>query len=359
MTPTSKSCPQVVFDYQFSERINEQRQARDGGGGGSFVCPVCASVHPSYNSLANHVVSHLPSEVIALDGPGGDSSKVHLCKVCNRSFSRSDMLSRHMRLHTGLRPYECHLCQQVFSRSDHLHTHLRTHTGEKPYRCSHCLYAASRRDMVTRHMRIHVRGGSKRGRRSSSTSSLASEAGQTSDDNGVFDNTPAGGRHNHQPARRRPVAPGGGGGGGRASGSLQKQRNWSVASADYNDAGQECSSFEDKDLLRMTRTESTTSIDSGVSYLTPRSLVPSLWSPGIDSPDVFSRYPGHFLWPSSTGTDVKHDLDRSATNASSSRDTDFEMQTSFQKCQVVSPLEQRFSVNSNELLGDQQREECV
>ena len=81
--------------------------------------------------------------------------KVHRCAVCRRTFSRSDMLERHARLHTGVRPYACRLCTQVFSRSDHLTTHLRTHTGEKPYACPRCAYTASRRDMVTRHLRVH------------------------------------------------------------------------------------------------------------------------------------------------------------------------------------------------------------
>ena len=84
------------------------------------------------------------------------------------------MLTRHMRLHTGLKPYECHVCSQVFSRSDHLHTHLRTHTGEKPYKCPQCPYAAPRRDMITRHMRIHMKHWSRRRRGSLSHSSLSS-----------------------------------------------------------------------------------------------------------------------------------------------------------------------------------------
>jgi len=85
----------------------------------------------------------------------GAGGKVHRCTVCRRTFSRSDMLERHARLHTGVRPYACRLCTQVFSRSDHLTTHLRTHTGEKPYACPRCAYTASRRDMVTRHLRVH------------------------------------------------------------------------------------------------------------------------------------------------------------------------------------------------------------
>jgi len=67
------------------------------------------------------------------------------------------MLTRHVRLHTGLKPYTCRVCNQVFSRSDHLSTHQRTHTGEKPYKCPSCPYSACRRDMITRHMRTHSR----------------------------------------------------------------------------------------------------------------------------------------------------------------------------------------------------------
>jgi len=83
-------------------------------------------------------------------------SRNHLCLFCGRSFSRSDMLTRHSRLHTNIKPYQCSKCLQVFSRSDHLSTHERTHTGEKPYQCDYCAYSACRRDMITRHMRTHT-----------------------------------------------------------------------------------------------------------------------------------------------------------------------------------------------------------
>lgn len=60
----------------------------------------------------------------------GKGLKSHLCNQCGRSFSRSDMLTRHSRLHSGHKPFRCSKCSQVFSRSDHLSTHERTHTGE-------------------------------------------------------------------------------------------------------------------------------------------------------------------------------------------------------------------------------------
>ena len=91
------------------------------------------------------------------DSSVGAGSRAYLCEVCKRTFARSDMLTRHMRLHTGYKPYSCKVCGQVFSRSDHLSTHQRTHTGEKPYKCPSCPYSACRRDMITRHLRTHNR----------------------------------------------------------------------------------------------------------------------------------------------------------------------------------------------------------
>ncbi|KAA3671563.1 uncharacterized protein DEA37_0002569 [Paragonimus westermani] len=82
---------------------------------------------------------------------------VHVCTICCRQFTRSDMLARHAHVHTGHRPFECSACGQAFSRSDHLSTHQRTHTGQRPYRCPLCSYSACRRDMITRHLRVHQR----------------------------------------------------------------------------------------------------------------------------------------------------------------------------------------------------------
>ncbi|NWW50458.1 EGR1 protein, partial [Pedionomus torquatus] len=59
----------------------------------------------------------------------------YACPVesCDRRFSRSDELTRHIRIHTGQKPFQCRICMRNFSRSDHLTTHIRTHTGEKPF----------------------------------------------------------------------------------------------------------------------------------------------------------------------------------------------------------------------------------
>ena len=263
--------------------------------GDDVVCQECGCSVPG-SQLADHSLGHLQSESENSSKDDSGVVKIHPCTACNRTFSRSDMLARHMRLHTGLRPYPCHLCSQVFSRSDHLHTHQRTHTGEKPYQCVHCGYAASRRDMVTRHMRIHTRDSPRRGRRSSSTSSGIGVHSpdaegivrlRASDCDDVLPRRRNGGSRrdvaDFVPLRLAPKQP--------------KPRNWSVTSS-------ECSDGSDVSHLPPTPR------DSDVCP-SPRNIFSS-WSPAsTDSPDVFTAAPPRrFVWPSLAGAPKPEDKAR-------------------------------------------------
>lgn len=90
----------------------------------------------------------------------------YACPVesCDRRFSRSDELTRHIRIHTGQKPFQCRICMRNFSRSDHLTTHIRTHTGEKPFACDICGRKFARSDERKRHTKIHLRQKDKKSR---------------------------------------------------------------------------------------------------------------------------------------------------------------------------------------------------
>lgn len=106
-----------------------------------------------FNILKERCFEPLKSTKVPLN------QRPYACPVdsCPRRFSRSDELTRHMRTHTGQKPFQCRICMRNFSRSDHLTTHIRTHTGEKPFACDICGRRFARSDERRRHMKIHLK----------------------------------------------------------------------------------------------------------------------------------------------------------------------------------------------------------
>ncbi len=59
--------------------------------------------------------------------------KPHQCTVCEKRFTKSGKLNKHMKIHNQEKPYQCKICEKMFTTSFFLKQHSRTHKGEKPY----------------------------------------------------------------------------------------------------------------------------------------------------------------------------------------------------------------------------------
>ena len=51
----------------------------------------------------------------------------HWCSVCHRQFNWKSNLKRHMRIHTGEKPFACTICDKRFSNSSNMKQHIQVH----------------------------------------------------------------------------------------------------------------------------------------------------------------------------------------------------------------------------------------
>lgn len=84
-----------------------------------------------------------------------ETSKIHCCEVCQKTFKRREHLYQHVKLHTGFRPYRCTECNKSFVRKEHLLRHMVLHSGERNYACDICSKSFSRHDNLLKHIRTH------------------------------------------------------------------------------------------------------------------------------------------------------------------------------------------------------------
>ena len=77
--------------------------------------------------------------------------------MCGRAFRHFGSLKRHLRVHTGDRPYVCSLCNKGFIDLSHLQTHNHcVHSNKRLYQCCHCGKMFKTNRSLQSHVRVHA-----------------------------------------------------------------------------------------------------------------------------------------------------------------------------------------------------------
>ncbi|XP_032078645.1 zinc finger protein 236 isoform X1 [Thamnophis elegans] len=148
---------EFTLQSQLALHMEEHRQELSGSK--THICKTCKKEVETASQLKEHMKTHYKIRVSNTRSYNRNidrSGFTYSCPHCGKTFQKPSQLTRHVRIHTGERPFKCSECGKAFNQKGALQTHMIKHTGEKPHPCAFCPAAFSQKGNLQSHVqRVH------------------------------------------------------------------------------------------------------------------------------------------------------------------------------------------------------------
>ena len=109
-----------------------------------FPCTVCGKLYMSYNSRYKHQIEH--------------TAPTFFCGECSEGFHFQAELTKHMNVHSAIKPFGCNLCQKRFTQQKSLTRHMKVHE-DRTVTCPMCDKTCATPEQLYTHYRgAHGKG---------------------------------------------------------------------------------------------------------------------------------------------------------------------------------------------------------
>ena len=135
-------CPEV-FEDQLSRKCHRETAHPRAM---VFKCKICSCQFVSENEVKKHVKLH--------------KVRQYKCDICAQAFSRLSLLFQHLVIHAQKLMYKCQYCSKLLPNQLTMHKHLSMHTRPTNV-CIVCQKTFQKSENLSKHLQTHLHNGEK------------------------------------------------------------------------------------------------------------------------------------------------------------------------------------------------------